>query len=126
MARMSRSGPLLLISGIVFVLLGLVLAIGGVRLLRLGGSFYYLLAGVGVAASGALLIVGRREALWLYALVLLGSTAWAEVQFDGWQFLPRLAVWWMLCVWLWLPFAGGLCTASRGGNAADGAMMSRA
>lgn len=106
MTRLSRSGPLLLITGSVFVLLGLALAIGGAYLLTLGGSFYYLLAGLGVAVTGALLIVRRREALWLYALVLFGTTAWAlvEVRLNWWQLLPRLDVWFALALWLWLPF----------------------
>ena len=106
MARMSRSGPLLLISGGVFVLLGLALAVGGARLVMLGGSTCYLLAGLGMVASGALLIFGRSEALWLYALVLFGTTVWAlaEVRLDWWQLLPRLDVWFALGLWLGLPF----------------------
>ncbi|KAA0072224.1 PQQ-binding-like beta-propeller repeat protein [Rhodanobacter sp. T12-5] len=106
MTRMPRSGLLLLISGCVFVLLGLTLVIGGARLLMLGGSPYYLLAGLGMAVSGALLIAGRSEALWLYALLLFGTTVWAlaEVRLDWWQLLPRLDVWFVLGLWLALPF----------------------
>ena len=106
MTRLSRSGPLLLISGIVFLLTGGSLAVGGVWLLLLGGSFYYLLAGVGIALTGGLLARGRREALWLYALVLFGSTVWAlvEVRLDWWQLLPRLDLWFALGLWLYLPF----------------------
>ncbi len=106
MTRMSRPGPLLLISGGVLVLSGLALVIGGVRLLMLGGSPYYLLAGIGMAVSGALLVAGRSEALWLYALVLFGTTVWAlaEVRLDWWQLLPRLDVWFVLGLWLALPF----------------------
>ncbi|MCX7512290.1 membrane-bound PQQ-dependent dehydrogenase, glucose/quinate/shikimate family [Frateuria sp. STR12] len=106
MARLSRSGPLLFITGIVFVLLGLALLIGGIWLLALGGSGYYLIAGLGLVATGVLLGSGRTLALWLYALVLLGSTGWAlyEVRLDWWQLLPRLDVWFVLALWLWLPF----------------------
>jgi quinoprotein glucose dehydrogenase len=106
LVRLSRSGPLLFATGVVLILLGLVLAIGGIWLIALGGSWYYLLAGVGVAATGVLLALGRTLALWLYALVLLGSTVWAlvEVRLDGWQLLPRLDVWFILALWLWLPF----------------------
>jgi quinoprotein glucose dehydrogenase len=59
-----------------------------------------------MAVSGALLIVGRSEGLWLYALVLFGTTVWAlaEVQLDWWQLLPRLDVWFVLGLWLGLPF----------------------
>lgn len=106
MLRMSRSGPLLTMTGFVFGLLGLVLLAGGGRLLLLGGSPYYLIAAAGLVVTGILLINARREALWLYALLLVGSTLWAvaEVRFDGWQLLPRLDVWFVLGLWLSLPF----------------------
>jgi quinoprotein glucose dehydrogenase len=120
MTRLPRSGPLLLITGSVFVLLGLALAVGGAYLLVLGGSFYYVLAGLGMAVTGTLLIVRRREALWLYALVLFGTTAWAliEVRLDWWQLLPRLDVGFALALWLWLPFVNaGLCVMSDGRDA---------
>lgn len=118
MPRLPRCGPLLLISGIAFVLLGLVLAIGGVRLMLLGGSFYYLLAGLGIAITGALLIVERREALWLYALVLFGTTAWAliEVRLDWWQLLPRLDLWFALGLWLSLPFVNRRLRVAQDGQ----------
>lgn len=119
MTRMPRFGPLLLISGSVLVLLGLALGIGGVRLLMLGGSLYYLLAGLGMTVSGALLIMGRSEALWLYALVLFGTTVWAlaEVRLDWWQLLPRLDVWFVLGLWLALPFVNRrLCVMQDGGD----------
>ena len=118
MTRMPRSGLLLLISGCVFVLLGLTLVIGGARLLMLGGSPYYLLAGLGMAVSGALLIAGRSEALWLYALLLFGTTVWAlaEVRLDWWQLLPRLDVWFVLGLWLALPFVNRRLRAMRDGG----------
>ncbi|WP_426702396.1 membrane-bound PQQ-dependent dehydrogenase, glucose/quinate/shikimate family [Rhodanobacter sp. Col0626] len=120
MSRLSRSGPLLLITGLVFVLLGLALVVGGVRLMALGGSLYYLLAGLGMAGSGILLVAARREALWLYALVLFGSTAWAlvEVRLDWWQLLPRLDVWFALGLWLWLPFVNRKLRAVQGDHVA--------
>ena len=37
--------------GALFILIGAVLLIGGARLLMLGGSAYYLLAGVGLVAG---------------------------------------------------------------------------
>ena len=106
MPRMSRSGPLLLITGTLYALFGLVLLVGGGRLLLLGGSAYYLLVGAGLVDTGILLVKARREALWLYAWLLVGTTVWAvvEVHFDRWQLLPRLDVWFVLGLWLWLPF----------------------
>ena len=39
--------------GAVLLLIGLILAVGGAWLAALGGSWYYLLAGLGLVASGA-------------------------------------------------------------------------
>ena len=40
------------ILGVVTALLGLVLVIGGARLASLGGSWYYVLAGIGLLLAG--------------------------------------------------------------------------
>src|SRR5207253_6570413 len=81
----SRLPPSLL--GILLLLMGLVLLAGGIKLSMLGGSLYYLLAGIGLVVTGFLLLAARRAALSLYALVLFASTVWAlwEVGLDWWQ-----------------------------------------
>ncbi|XAH25005.1 membrane-bound PQQ-dependent dehydrogenase, glucose/quinate/shikimate family [Xylophilus sp. GW821-FHT01B05] len=93
------------LGGIVFVLLGLALAAGGAWLAALGGSWYYLLAGLGALASGVLLLKERARALGSYALVLAATAVWAvaEVGFDWWQLVPRLALWLVLGLFLLLP-----------------------
>ncbi|MHC1479541.1 membrane-bound PQQ-dependent dehydrogenase, glucose/quinate/shikimate family [Frateuria aurantia] len=100
------------------LLVGLFTAVLGVWLVRLGGSWYYLAAGIGVALSGVLLVARQRTALWLYAVVLLASTIWAigEVKLDWWQLLPRLDIWFLLGLLLLLP---GIHRAlpGRGGRA---------
>ena len=85
--------------------LGALLALGGAYLLWLGGSWYYLLAGLGLLLVGVLIHRGQRAALWLYALVLLASLAWTvyEVRFDWWQMAPRIDLWCVLGLWLLLP-----------------------
>src|SRR5262245_36932141 len=82
----------MLATGIVFFIFAVAFVFGGIWLLRLGGSPYYLVAGVGLAGCGALILARRRESLWLYALLLLGSLLWAisEVGFDWWQLVPRV------------------------------------
>ncbi len=92
------------LSAILFIVAGAATALGGVKLVALHGSWYYLLAGLGVLLTGVLLLANRRMALWLYAAVLLLSTAWAlyEVKLDWWQLLPRLDVWFVLGLWLLL------------------------
>jgi quinate dehydrogenase (quinone) len=73
-------------------LVGVLLLLGGVRLAMLGGSPYYLLAGAGVLASGALLFVRRPLGGLVYAGVLLATVPWAlwEAGFRFWPLLPRL------------------------------------
>jgi quinoprotein glucose dehydrogenase len=80
---MQRSRAVL-ITGIIYALIGLVLAAGGIWLAALGGSIVYIVLGVGILATGALLLAQRRSALWLFAIVLVGPLAWAvyEVRFD--------------------------------------------
>lgn len=83
-----------LIPGIVTAIAGLVLAIGGIYLVFLGGTWYYLLAGLGVLASGIGLTLGKRWSLHLYTVVLAGTIIWAlaEVGLHGWELEPRLLV----------------------------------
>ncbi|OAI83665.1 glucose/quinate/shikimate family membrane-bound PQQ-dependent dehydrogenase [Pseudomonas putida] len=93
--------------GVLLLLMGMALVAGGIKLMQLGGSLYYLIAGVGFAVSGIMLLALRKHALGLYGLVLLGSTAWAlwEVGLDWWQLVPRLSLWFALGVVLLLPWA---------------------
>src|SRR5476649_904177 len=74
---LSRSRLLPSLLGILLLLMGLAMLAGGIKLSMLGGSLYYLLAGIGFALSGVLLIAARRAALGLYAVVLFASTVWA-------------------------------------------------
>jgi len=105
MSKPHRFPAALAVPAVVFIILGLALAAGGVPLVRLGGSWYYVVTGVAIALTGVLLSIRRRSALWLFALILFGSTIWAvaEARFDFWQLLPRLWVWLVLALWLLLP-----------------------
>ncbi|MGK5080421.1 membrane-bound PQQ-dependent dehydrogenase, glucose/quinate/shikimate family [Janthinobacterium sp. HLX7-2] len=101
-----RSGPLLKVTGVIFILFGLALLGGGIWLASLGGSWYYLLAGIGMLIAGALVFKGRRSAQPFLALLLFATLIWSviEVKFDWWQLLPRLDIWFAAAVWLLLPF----------------------
>jgi len=103
--RMSDA-PLLAVTAIVVAIMGLALAGGGAWLAALGGSFYYLIAGILLLITGWLLRIRRVEALWVYAALLLGTIAWAvwEVGLDFWSLAPRGDVLAPLGVWLILPF----------------------
>ena len=73
-------------------LLGGFFAVAGGVLASLGGSPYYLIAGVAMVASGALLGRGHAAGRWLYVAVWVGTLLWAlwEVGLDGLQLIPRL------------------------------------
>ena len=93
------------LTAFVFGLIGLALLLGGGWLVALGGSWYYVIAGLGFLLTAFLLFKKQASALWVYALVILGSLAWAvwEVGFDWWQLGPRGGIIVLLGLWLWLP-----------------------
>lgn len=68
------------------LLFGLVLLVGGIKLVSLGGLLYYLLVGIGLVLSGLLLLLGKCVVLGLYVLVLFVSIVWVlwEVGLDWW------------------------------------------
>jgi len=61
----------------VVLLVGLALAAGGIRLTLLGGSLYYVTAGIALLACGALLWQGNRWGSYLYGLLTAATVAWA-------------------------------------------------
>jgi quinoprotein glucose dehydrogenase len=79
--------------GMVLAVIGVALAIGGVWLAYLGGSFYYAIAGVLLLASGIAFGLGRPLGLYLYAAAFIFTLLWAlwEAGLDGWALTPRLA-----------------------------------
>lgn len=78
--------------GVVLTLLGAGLAFGGAKLISLGGSWYYLLAGLAMAATGLALVKKKIVAIWISLALLVATACWAfwEVGFDFWQLVPRL------------------------------------
>lgn len=76
----------------VVAILGGFFAVAGGVLASLGGSPYYVIAGVAMVASGALLGRGHPAGRWLYVAVWVGTLLWAiwEVGLDGLQLIPRL------------------------------------
>lgn len=65
------------IIGVILLLSGLALVYGGIKLLMLGGSWYYLPAGLAITIAGLLLLWRKASALGLYGLFLMVSTLWA-------------------------------------------------
>lgn len=83
----------LLVFGGILALIGVALAIGGVRLATLGGSWYYLLAGMALLVSGILYIRAKKSGLWVFAATFIATLIWAiwEAGFSFWPLVPRLA-----------------------------------
>jgi hypothetical protein len=77
--------------GVLLIVLGLLIGGGGAWLIALGGSWYYLPAGIALLLAGILLLAGNMAGVWLYLLTWLATLAWAywEVGFDGWALMPR-------------------------------------
>ncbi|ALM83862.1 hypothetical protein ASB57_13565 [Bordetella sp. N] len=84
-SRLAKS-PAFIVGAIVAVF-GALLAYGGITLLSLGGSAYYLPAGVVILVAGVLLIMRRPLGAWLYAAVLVLTAIWAVAE-AGWHFWP--------------------------------------
>jgi quinoprotein glucose dehydrogenase len=97
-------------------LVGLWLLVFGGELLSLGGSAYYVIAGVAMLLTTVLLFRRNPLALWVYAALLVGTLIWAiaEVGFDFWQLAPRGDVLVPIGILLLLPwFHRGLTTPVR-------------
>lgn len=91
--RASRASTFILLGlGVIIALLGLALAIGGVRLVSLGGSWYFLIGGLAMAVSG--LLIARRKPLgaWLFAAFLVATAIWAvaDTGLVFWPLFSRL------------------------------------
>ncbi|WP_185984597.1 PQQ-binding-like beta-propeller repeat protein [Aureimonas mangrovi] len=92
--------------GVIFAILGLLIGGGGIWLTSVGGSPYYIVAGIAFIGTGALLIQRRPAALALYALFVVGTLIWAlwEVGFDWWPLAARGGLIIVLGALLLLPF----------------------
>jgi quinoprotein glucose dehydrogenase len=81
-----------IVLGIGMALMGVALTIGGGWLASLGGSLYYLVAGVALWVSGMLIAMRRRVGALVYAALWLFTLVWAlwEVGLHGWALVPRV------------------------------------
>src|SRR5262249_23650474 len=86
-------------------LIGIALAFGGVRLVTLGGSFYYVVAAATLLVSATLIWRGNKKGAWLYGALFIGTVIWSlvEVGFDAWALASRLAMFAVLGLWLLVP-----------------------
>ncbi|MCD9085155.1 membrane-bound PQQ-dependent dehydrogenase, glucose/quinate/shikimate family [Stenotrophomonas sp. SY1] len=89
-----RTLPRLLLA-LILLLTGLTLAAGGTRLMTMGGSWYYLLAGLAYLLLAVLVLRRHRLTAWFSLVVFTATVFWAL--FDAprlgyWELLPRLVV----------------------------------
>lgn len=87
-------------------LMALALIGGGVWLLALGGTPYYLVAGVALAVVAALLHRVSALAWWAYSALLLTTLVWSlwEVGLDWWGLAARGDVFFLIGLLLLTPW----------------------
>jgi quinoprotein glucose dehydrogenase len=116
----ARPSALLVAMALLIGLAGLGLAAAGAWLVMLGGSWYYVVAGVGLLVAAMLLPRGGGAGLWVYAVVVAFTLAWAlwEVGFDWWPLAARGDVFFVIGVFLLTPWvARALARRSAAGVA---------
>jgi quinoprotein glucose dehydrogenase len=112
----------ILFTSLLLALCGIALAAGGLWLVLLGGSPFYLLIGALFLITAFLLYRRSRAALWVYAVLVLVALVWAvwEVGFDWWQLGPRGGLVILIGLWLLTPWVRRRLT---GGDAASAAAL---
>ena len=75
------------ILGLALLVTGLFYIIGGGKLISLGGSWYFLIAGLFTTASAFFIFKKKALGVWLFALVFIGTVIWALID-AGWEFWP--------------------------------------
>lgn len=77
------------------LLVALYLVIQGARLLSLGGSSYYLIAGIAYAAIAIFYAMKKAVGFWLSIITFVATILWSIAEVQGlsfWQYIPRLVV----------------------------------
>ncbi|MER9405742.1 glucose/quinate/shikimate family membrane-bound PQQ-dependent dehydrogenase [Mesorhizobium caraganae] len=95
------------LTALILAVIGLALGGGGIRLVLLGGSWYYVITGIAFLIAAWLLYRRKSTALWFYAAIVIGTLCWAvwEIGFDWWELGPRGGVIVLLALWLLTPWA---------------------
>lgn len=80
------------ILGLALLLTGLFYIVGGGKLVSLGGSWYFLIAGIFTAVSAFFIFKKKALGVALFALVFVGTLIWAWVDagWDFWALFSRL------------------------------------
>ena len=99
-AKTPRIFPILL------VLIAVPMILGGLQLIFLGGSFYYLLTGLLLVASAMRFWKGSPTGSLIYAGLLITTVAWAllESGTNLWALAPRILPFAAIGLWLLTPW----------------------
>lgn len=108
------------ILGLMLALPGIFLLGGGIWLMVLGGSAYYAVAGLLLVLTGSLVHRRAPSALWAFALLFVGSLAWAvwEAGLDWWPLAARMGLLFILGLLMLLPWTLRRLDHGRGLQAA--------
>lgn len=124
---MRGSWPAIIVAALL-ALIGAILGAGGAYLVVLGGSPYYLIAGLVMLGSAWLLFRGRLLGGWLYCALFVLSAIWglAEARGNAWAMVPWLIAPFVLLVAVLLAMATLTRDANRwrwAGGGIAGAMF---
>ena len=105
MSALSQGSGFRRLTAIIAAVLALALLGGGIWLVALGGSAYYLLIGLALLVFTVLLWRRSAAAIWLYAALMLITVIWGlwEASTDFWALVPRLDILGLLGCWLLVP-----------------------
>ncbi|MDM1758719.1 glucose/quinate/shikimate family membrane-bound PQQ-dependent dehydrogenase [Acinetobacter sp. 256-1] len=105
MSTPSSGSVLKTIAAVIAAIFGLVLLIGGIYLAVLGGSWYYIIAGLFFLITAILLQKLKSSALIVYAVLVLGTVVWGlwEVGSDFFALAPRLDILGLFGLFLLIP-----------------------
>lgn len=105
MSNPSLKTGLRTVTVVILTIFALVLLSGGIWLAVLGGSIYYLIAGLCLLITAILLKKENSISFCVYALFMFGTIIWAiwEVGTDFWALTPRFDILGLLGIWLLVP-----------------------
>jgi quinoprotein glucose dehydrogenase len=92
---------------VIFIMSGIFLSVGGIWLATLGGSIYYVIAGITFIFVAVLYWMRSSNSIMLMAAFLFATIFWGlwESGSDFWALAPRYDIVFLLSLWLILPFA---------------------
>ena len=105
---------------ILMALIGLLMTLGGGLLIYLGGSPYYLAAGLSAIGVSVFTIRRSEKAFWVYTSLLFVTLVWSvfEAELEFLSLLPRLAMWLGFGLWFLTPWYRQSIAASGHDDAA--------